>query len=230
MWMPGLPKDSKDSDYQAFFAAWYDIVIPEYIGSFRSEWEFTPDNCYKTLLDTKQHFKQWLVFDLFAKSDIGVQYEEIEFLWVSFGWHLVSRLPLFDKTIKRIGLFYPALQFSDMWQRGYIEESNEELDYILNTAWLGLLYRGSSSREREEFYSDSHWFSYHQMIEKLASIPVFVAHGELDSCIHYSRSEDFFSQLSHWDNLYVKIPKWDHGSSTRVPATPEFCKRLNNLT
>lgn len=230
MWLPGLPKDSQDSDYQAFFAAWYDIVIPEYIWSFRSEWEFTPDNCYKTLLDTKQHFKDWIVFDLFAKTGITVKYNEIEFLGSSFGGYLVSRLPLYDETIKRIGLLFPALQLADMWKIGFVEESNDDFDYIMLTAGLGHLYRGYPSQEREDFNNDKHGFSYDQMVEKLSSIPVFVAHGELDSCIHYSRSDKFISKLSHSDNLYIKLPKWDHGSSTRVPATPEYCKWLNNIT
>lgn len=69
---PGLPKPVDPSPY---FKAGYDVIIPEYYGYCRSLREFTPMNCIQTILDTKTHFRQGDIKNVYGQEELSVAYE-----------------------------------------------------------------------------------------------------------------------------------------------------------
>lgn len=227
MWMPGMPRNSNDNDFDSLLSIGYDVVIPEYYGSFRSDWEFTPENCYKTLLETKKTFSNGNIYDIFGKKDIYVNYKTIDFIGESFGGYFISRLAFYDQTIDRLALLYPTLAFDNYGKIWSPEQTPEDVNYILEN-WLKYFYRWYDEENRRKLFEDKYDYNLSQTINSLKDKKIFLAHWEEDKVINISRSDNFYENFtSNSENIYIKIPKVWHWPSTKTIALPELCKRLS---
>lgn len=226
-WMPVLPKDTEDKDYAAFLAWWRDVVLPEYYGSFRSSGQFTVEWCFHTLIDTFETFRSGIVLDIYAKQTHVVQYDVIVPLGSSFGWYFAARIPQL-LPVPAVGLLYPMLT-SMQDNRGVPEETNDDVSFLLNKWGLNKLY--NLAHEDRQDFSDQ--LETQLPTQFLSSTPVFLAHWALDTCIHVSRSQEFFTELDSLTNcdynIYLEMPKGNHWSSIKQTMTPEFVKWLNKI-
>lgn len=226
IWMPGMPvmpKNTNDSDVSVFLAWWFDVLMPEYYGSFRSEWEFSIENCFKTIEQTLSLCISWNAHNLDKKKDIDFKYDSIFLLWSSFSAYFIMRYKDLSK-VKWLGFAYPML--TKLTDIGYIEEKPEDVEYELHNRWSSYFYRFPKNQSFREFY-DALEEDNDTVIQNLLDKPIFIGHGTADTCIHYSRSEAFFKQLSqgHKDNMLVPIPWKNHWSHSRWDIVTEFVKR-----
>lgn len=231
--MPGMPvlaKNTSFSDATIFLAWWFDLIIPEYYGSFRSEWYFSIENCFKTIEETIQICKHWEANDLYSKKNIELKYKTILLYWSSFSAYFVIRLNNYS-NIQWIGLASPLLTKPS--NNGYPEETIGDVEFELYEKWSKYFYRFDNNEAFHSFFSnlsDSH----DDAIRNIWTIPLFVWHGDKDSCIHISRTEHFFQdlQLNGWNNKnrFVPIPWKDHGWSSKWEISTEFVKRSLHLT
>lgn len=222
-WMPVLPKNTNDSDVTALLAWWFDIVMPEYYGSFRSDGEFTIENCFKTIEQTLSLCLSWNAYDLDKKKNIDFKYDSIFLFWLSFSAYFIMRYKDLRK-VKGIGLAYPML--TKLTDIGYIEEKPEDVEYELYGKWSKYFYRFPSNQSFREFYDELEE-DYQTALENLVGKPLFIGHGTADTCVHYSRSEKFFKKISQWhkNNTLIPIPWKNHWSSSRGDIITEFVKR-----
>ncbi len=231
--MPGIPGRTTDQDYASFLSVWCDIVTPEYYWFGRSDGDFTPDNCLQTVIDTYHYFRQWwTVKDIWSKEEFMIApYQEIIVIWSSFGAAFASRVVQQIPEIIKIWFMSWAIEYSNMNEIWYPEETAEEVKRVLEEWWFAHMYRSATSSDRDIFYQDQRWQSYGEMIQDLSAKNVFIVHGDSDECVHVGRSRKLYEQLQSanpsWDHTYLEIPKWWHGGMTKQIGVVEFCKWLN---
>ncbi len=233
LWTPWTPRNTSDKELTHRFASGYDFVMPEYYGSQRSDGDFTPQWCIDTLVDTYKFFTQWgSVQDIWTQEEVAfVGYQEVVVVGSSFGWAWVGRITQILPQITRVGLISPAIEYSNLGQIWYPEESYDEFKKILQDGWYGHMYRSATGWDRDTFYQDQRWQSYDEMIQELSTKNVFIAHGDEDDCVHVGRSRKLYKQLQtanpSWNHAYLEIPKWWHGWITKQIGVIEFCKWLH---
>jgi len=230
--MPSIPDVSKDQDYVHFLAIWYDVVIPDYYGSFRSEGEFSPDWCLQTSIDTYNYFTAgWVTADCWSGEEITVHpYKNIVVVGSSFGAGFAIRTSIQIPQISSVGLISWAVKFADMNLIWYPEETMEDVQWVLYRGGLWNLYRSAETPSWNEFYQDQRWQSYNDIVQELSQNNVFIAHGGADDCVHVSRSRTLFDELNSlnpwWNHHYCEVPKGWHSWMTKQIAVVEFCKWL----
>lgn len=230
--MPGMPilaKNSSFSDATAFLAWWCDLIIPEYYGSFRSEWNFSIDNCFKTIEQTIHICHNWEARDLDHKANIKLNYKTIFLYWSSFSGYFVIRLKDYSH-IQWIGLASPLLTKPS--NNNFPEETIEDVEFELYEKWSKYFYRFDSDEAFQSFFS-SLSENHNDAIINIWNVPLFIWHGDKDTCIHISRSEQFFNDLQYngWNNknAFIPIPWKNHGWSSKLEISTEFVKRSLSL-
>ncbi len=228
---PSLSNIDNLANSELLLEAGYDIIVPEYLWFCRSWWEFLPMNSIETLLMTKKTFTWGNVIEIYANENIPVVYENIIFLWLSYGWSVIPLLPKFDSTIKTIWLFYPLFDYTTLWTRGVKEETTEEFLESLKR-WFSYVYRGIDNPIREKHFNDDLWLTPSKNIELMKGKNVFLAHGTNDTSIYYKKTEEYFQKIKDIaENAECKI--YDglaHGKDTMIPATRDFIERLWNFS
>lgn len=232
-WTPWTPSDTSDGQMIHRFASGYNIVLPEYYWSQRSDGEFTPQWCIDTLVDTYKFFTEgWTVQDIWTQEGVTFAgYDEIVVVGSSFGWAWVARVPKSLSKVTALGMINPAVEYADLGQIWYPEESYDEFKKILQEWWYVHMYRTATGWDRDAFYQDQRWQSYDEMVQDLSQKDVFIAHGDMDDCVHVGRSRKLYEQLQtanpSWNHMYLEIPKWWHGWITKQIWVVEMCKWLN---
>lgn len=226
--MPGMPiltKNSSFADATAFLAWWFDLISPEYYGSFRSEWYFNVDNCFKTIERTIALCKWWSAQNLDQKSFLALHYQTIYLYGSSFSAYFVTRYKDYSQ-IQWIGLASPLLTKPS--NNNFPEETIEDVEFELYEKWSKYFYRFDSNEAFQSFFS-SLSENHNDAIINIWNVPLFIWHGDKDTCIHISRTEQFFNDLQHnwWNtrNVFVPIPWKNHGWSSKLEISTEFVKR-----
>lgn len=222
--MPILPKNTSFADASIFLWWGFDLIMPEYYGSFRSDWEFTLENCFKTIERTIAVCKWWSAQNLDQKLSLALQYQTIYLYGSSFSAYFVIRYSDYS-GIQWIWLSYPMLTWPS--DNGFPEETTYDIDYDLNVKWSKYFYRMSKESSCTEFF-ESLSVDHQDAIQNIWQIPVFIGHGDMDTCLHISRSQEFYKDLQAQGgnvlNRFVKIPGKNHGSSAKTEITTEFIK------
>lgn len=232
--MPGFPKEIKDQDVAPWLSAGYDFVSPDYYGSHCCGGIFSPQGCIDTVVDTYRFFSEgWAAQNTWTWEGVLVGwYKEIVIAWGSFGWWFAGRIHKYLPECVKIGLIYPFLNAWDRAQWEYVWEMTNEQDFIpLELWWQKHLYRGRWSPEWQQFLEDQRWQPYDEMIQDLSQKDVFIAHGDMDDCVHVGRSRKLYQQLQtanpSWNHRYIEISKWWHWWITKQIWVVEMCKWLN---
>lgn len=229
---PSVPDNGNLSGASIVLEKGIDIFVPDYIGFGRSDGEFTPMNCIKTLLNS---------YDLLTKGCTGIcyydmtkvklKYKRVIFACKSLGGAYVPLLPRFNKNIKEIAIFCGAL---DQSEQGKVkgEETNEDFIRTIVQGGYKYLYRGFVENKKlwEDHLYDKDDLSPMDNIEYLADSKVFIAHGKKDLCIDYSKAVNFYNKLlttfpnkkkQFKLNLYKN---GGHDSKTTKPGLRAFLK------
>jgi dienelactone hydrolase len=194
MWAPNLEDIDALRYVELYLQAWYDIIVPEYYWYCRSWGIFTPANSIQTLLDTKNIFTSWSVKNIFSGELLTVKYENIYFVWMSYGAGVVAMLAKYDSDIKNIALIYPVLSYQSLWKIGFTEESGSDFKKVLQE-WYSQIYRGIELPIWEEHFQDLTEYIPEQNIDSLKWVNIFLSHGTLDTVINNTRTKKFHQNI-----------------------------------
>ncbi len=216
-----------------------DIFVPDYIGYGRSGGTFSPINCIRTFLTLHDAFINGCTGINYAqKIKRRLKYKRVIIVGKSFGGRYVPLLPRFDRNIKEIGIFCPALNTGEYGKRKVKEESVEGFLRCIRYDGYSNLYRGLLKRGRldgkwKRHLEDEDSLAPMKNLRYLKGVRIFIGHGRLDKIINFSRSVSYYKKLKHMypdkgDDIRLKLyKKGDHGASTTVRATKDFLKWIN---
>lgn len=205
-----------------------DIFIPDYIGYGRSDGKFTPLNCIRTFIKLYKSFINGCIgVNYYDNSKKKLKYDRIIFIGRSFGGTYVPLLPRFEPAIKLLGLFCPVVNSKSC---GSVtgEESNEDFLRSMKKDGYHHLYRGILSNEWKEHLENKDDLSPMDNIRFLSKAKLFIAHGKLDKCVHYSKSVEYYEKIkqsfpkSKNDYCLKLYPNGNHGKSTTNNASVEL--------
>jgi hypothetical protein len=184
-WAPTTPKKTA----KILTQIGYDVVMPDYVWSYRSDGVFSPEACQRMVDSLWDQAKKWM---------FGRSYKKTIFVWSSFGW-LRSGSANYDSFL----LLAPVLQPWLLGKEDYSEDSIEDfIEWIENYYYN--VYRGFSAQSWIDFLADyKHMFPSGKKVQ--------ILHGDGDQSIHYSRSVAIA-----WSNKNVlcTIYEWvDHSAS-----------------
>jgi hypothetical protein len=161
-WAPSVPKKHAS----ILTHAGYDVLIPDYLWSYRSDGFFTPESCQKMVEVLWLRAKKWLLWRSYKKTI---------FVWASFGW-LRANCWYYDEFL----LLAPILQPGLLGTEEYKEDSIDDFIWDIQEYYYNV-YRGFSTEQ---------WRSF--LIHYTCVFPtgkkVTILHGEADLSVHYSRS------------------------------------------
>lgn len=209
-----------------------DLLVPDYIGYGRSDGVFTPLNCINTFLNLYQKLtKGCLGINYYENLKIELKYERIIFIGRSFGGTYVPLLPRYNPKITELGIIYPAV---DNKSSGDIkgEESNEDFMRAMKFDGYHYLYRGISSKIWKKHLVNQDGLSPMDNIEFTSKAKLFIAHGEKDTCINFTKSVVYYNKILDMFpekkeqfklNLY---PNSGHTFETSNPACRDFLNWL----
>lgn len=211
---------------------WYDVLVPEYYGFMRSSWYFSPWWVIRTLIDSKKLLEQWEGLESYYSNKQRIlQYRNPIFIWSSFGGCVVSMLPYFDRTIKKIGLISPVLEFSSLWEW---EETVESFWDVMNNWWKNIYkwVNDATKLERDEHFDDNSWLIPTKNFDHFKDVQLFLAHGTLDESIKFEKSEKFIMKLRNrfpnGDFTLLTLVGGKHSDISRAFAMKQFLDRFEN--
>jgi len=204
-----------------------DLFVPDYFGYGRSEGRFTPKNCIKTFTYLFEKLKQGAYgVNCYAKKKRFFQYRRIIFIGKSLGGTYIPLLPRYNQQIKELALFCPVV---DSKLCGSIkgEETNALFLKSMKKDGYHHLYRGINSSVWKKHLENNDDLSPMDNIKYLKDARLFIAHGKLDSCVHYSKSVAYYNKLIRWygsgHQYKIKLyPKGAHDKTTTNFAVKDF--------
>jgi hypothetical protein len=212
-----------------------DIFVPDYIGYGRSDGRFTPLNCIKTFLLLYDAFTNGCITkNAYTNVKTRLSYKRVIIIGRSLGGTYVPLLPRFNKTITELALFCPVV---DSKSCGSIPGEESNVDFLRSMRKDGYyhLYRGIVSPVWEKHLENEDDLSPMDNMHFLANAKVFIAHGEKDTCVNYSKSVRYHDELLRLfpkkskDFLLKIYPDGDHGSSTTNQASENLMRWLGLL-
>ncbi len=227
IWAPNLMDVDSLRNADILTKAWYDVITPEYYGFCRSEWKFTPKNSIKTLLDTKNFFKNWVIENIYNWEKIKVKYKNFIFLWMSYWWWVVPLLPKYDKEVKNIAMFYPVVDYLSFWKRWVKEETVED--------FCNSIYRGFSKIYnsiklpiwKKQFKDETEYIPIKNM-KYMKWVNTFLAHWTEDISIYYKKTSEYYTELKkifpNWNIVYKEYKWFWHGFDTMEKWTYDMIK------
>ncbi len=207
-----------------------DIFVPDYIGYARSDGKFTPLNCIKTLITLYDAFSEGCVgTNYYCHARKKLKYKRIIFIGKSFGGSFVPILPRFNKKIRELAIFCPAVDNKSSGSVKF-EETND--DFLGSMRYDGYqhLYRGILDDQWEKNLYNRDGLSPMDNIGYLKNVKLFIAHGKKDKCISYTKSLKYYKKIietfpSSRSNFKLKLyENGDHGVSTTGNASKDFLK------
>jgi hypothetical protein len=205
-----------------------DIFVPDYIGYGRSDGIFTPINCIRTFLNLYKNFINGCTGkNYYENSEIGLKYKRVIFIGRSFGGTYIPLLPKFNEKIKELAIFCPVV---DSKSCGSVkgEESNKDFLRSMKDDGYHYLYRGILDPIWKEHLENRDDLSPMDNMKYLKDIKLFIAHGKLDKCVHFSKSVKYYEKIINMfpkkkKSVILKLyPKTTHGSSTTNLAAKDF--------
>ena len=213
VWFPGKPKYFDQINNECV-KNWFDLIIPDYYGSWRSDWIFTPKNCVQTIIDLTLWVYWWNKYSSLWFQNRAVKfkkYDEIVVVGKSF-WGLVAinavaKLPF----VHAFWLIAPVFTLSNQWSNVWWmkEESISEIrDSIY--FWYKYFYRWIVENKTlwDLFFSDQLGMSGYNHIENVKNKKIIIVHGKDDKIVAYKKSKLFsFSLKKAWvptNDLYLQ--------------------------
>lgn len=205
-----------------------EIFVPDYIGYGRSDGAFTPRNCIKTFLVLYEKFTEGCIgMNYYTMEKVKLKYKRVLIIGRSLGAAYAPLLPRFNKNIKELAIFSPAV---DQKAQGEVEgeETNEDFLRSMEKDGYHHLYRGILKDVWKKHLENEDGLSPVDNVEYLKNAKLFIAHGKKDKCIHYSKSVDYYQKIlktfpDKKSQFILKLyPKGDHGKSTTNLAAKDF--------
>jgi len=227
IWAPNLMDVDNLRNAKILTDAWYDVITPEYYWFCRSWWKFTPKNSIKTLLDTKNFFKNWELLDVYSWEKFSVSYKKFIFLGLSYWWWAVPLLPKFDKEIKNIAMFYPVVDYFSFWKRWVKEETVEDFcDSIVR--WFSKIYKSIKSPIWKKHFEDKTDLIPVKNLDLMEWVNLFLCHWTEDKSIYYKKTSEYFEKLKEkfpsWNFEYKEYKGFWHGWETLIKWSEEMVK------
>lgn len=234
IWAPNIEDIESLRNASILTDAWYDIFVPEYYGFCRSRWKFSPMNSIQSLIDSYKIFANgYLCSDFYDWSSFLKKYQNIIFLWLSYGGWLVLSLPRFCQKISTIWAFYPVVEYKWLWKYDN-EESGQDFLLCLRRQFKHLYRLSKKSLWREHFeHKNSLAPVQKKNMKYLKWLNVFLAHGKKDTSIHYIRTEKYSEKVIWFhpnNHLCILYPNTGHGYETLIPASYDFTEWLSTLS
>lgn len=221
MGAPTVPDLGTWSDGPFILARGVDMFVADYIGFGRSDGVFTPKNCINTLLILFKKFKHGCMgVSFYNNSKINLKYKEVLFVGRSLGGAYVPLLPRFNKKINKLAVVSGAL---DQSEQGAIkgEETNDDFMREMKLGGYHHMYRGVLSKNIwQKHLNDQDNLSPMDNVKWLKNAKLFIGHGKNDTCVHFSKSVNYYHKLkvafpNQKEKYKLKLyPHGDHGSST----------------
>ena len=227
-----LPPDSgalPDAPVIMRFAV--DLFVPDYIGYGRSDGQFTPTNCIKTFTNLYSDFTRGcLATNAYDKTTLLLRYKRVIFIGRSLGGTYIPLLPRFNPAITELAIFCPVVN-SRLCGSVPGEESNADFLRSMRQDGYYHLYRGILAPLWRQHLENKDDLSPMDNISHLAHARLFIAHGRQDSCVHYSKSQQYYDlickQFPGQSNQFaLNLYNGTHGPSTTNPAVADFLRWL----
>ncbi len=217
---PVVPDSGQLSDAKFILEKKIDLFVPDYMGFGRSDGQFTPLNCIKTLLFLYDAVTGGCVgINSYDDMKLKLKYKQVLFVGKSLGGAYVPLLPKFNHKIQKLAIFYPAV---DQKSQGKVagEESNAKFIQSMKKDGYYHLYRGILNKTWLKHLENQDGLSPMDNIKYLSNARLFIAHGKLDKCIHYSKSVIYYKKIleifpNKKDQFSLKLySAGDHSPST----------------
>lgn len=221
-----------DAPYILKFAV--DLYVPDYIGYGRSDGEFSPQNCIHTFTELYDEFTTGTTgYNTYMGSSMLLHYKRVIIIGKSFAGTYIPVLPRFNPMIRELGIFCPAVNTKLC---GSIpgEESNELFLQSMKQDGYHHLYRGILNPLWKSHLENEDDLSPMDNIHYLEKCSLFIGHGKQDTCIHFSKSQEYFKKIkAHFpksNSFRLKLySQGTHGASTTNKAVID-CLKWFNLT
>jgi len=227
---PRVPDEGNVKEALHVTQAGLHLFVPDYIGFGRSDGVFTPINCINTFLRLYKYFKKGILgINTYENLKREFKYERIIFVGKSFGGTYIPLLPRFNSEIKELGIFYPVVDSKSQGsEQG--EETNELFLQSMDRDGYKYLYRGIMNKLWKDHLENLDDLSPILNISYLNNTKLFIAHGMLDKCVNYKKSEKYFKKVLNEfpnarNNFKLKLYKnSEHGYSTARLSIKDFIK------
>lgn len=224
---PIVPDSGQLPDASVIMNYEVDLFVPDYFGYGRSDKQFTPLNCIKTFDFIFQQFRQGVYgLNHYANLKHYFQYRRIIFIGRSIGGTYVPLLPRFNSQIKELGILCPVV---DSKSCGSVkgEETNEIFLKSMQDDGYHHLYRGITNSVWKKHLENQDDLSPMDNIKHLKNVKLFIGHGKLDRCVHYSKSVKYYEKLIQYygkkKRFKLKLySKGRHDKTTTNLATKDF--------
>ena len=234
IWAPNIEDIESLRNASILTDAWYDVFVPEYYWFCRSNGKFSPMNSILSLLDSYKIFANgYICHDIYTWSFFQKKYQNIIFLWLSYGGWLVLALPRFCKAIHTIWAFYPVVEYRWLWKCGTEESGPDFLLCLRRQFWH--LYRLSKKSLWKDHFSHKNNLAPIESInmKHLKWLNIFLAHGKKDTSIKYVRTEKYSKKITWFhpkNHRCIIYPDTGHGYETLIPASYDFTQWLSTLS
>ncbi len=223
-----LPPDSGTLNNAPFFIDHgFDVFVPDYIGSGRSDGQFTPLNCIRTFTQLFENFVDGCRGrNTYDKIDKNIKYERVIIAGRSFAGTYIPVLPKYNQDIQELAIFYPVV---DSKSQGTMEDETNEL-FLAGMKDDGYhhIYRGILDPEWVDHLENRDDLSPMDNIDYLEKVKMFIGHGKKDKIVSYRKSKIYYDLLlkrfpEKNNDFKLKIyPNGNHDFSTSFPATVDF--------
>lgn len=212
----------------------FDVFVPDYIGSGRSDGKFTPTNCIRTFTQLFENFVDGCVgTNVYDGIKREMRYDRVIIMGRSFAGTYIPVLPRFNLDIKELAVFYPVV---DSKSQGTMEEETNEL-FMRSFKEDGYhhIYRGVLDPRNGwwKHLENEDDLSPMDNIQHLENAKMFIGHGKKDTTVSYRKSVIYYDLLlkqfpnKDKDFLLGLYSQGNHGPSTAIPATIDYFEWLD---
>lgn len=226
LWAPNSEDIIALRNHKMLLQSWYDIFVPHYYGTHKSNGEFTPYSSIQTLLDAINIFSEWQYFLLSTWERMSCVYEKISLFGISF-WGFTALNASILSNIETIWLMYPVLDLKNLWIEKDLQEETCE-SFLHSLKEFQREYRWISEWVWREFFMNTWEFNLlsQKNIHNLRMKKIFIAHGMQDTVISYKRSlifEDSINEYWWCSSIHVELyPVLHHDTDTLLSWTKDY--------
>lgn len=204
------------------------VFIPDYYGHSRSGKKFTPENCAKTILDTRDLILNGKAYSLEKDAEIKFNFKDCLVIGNSFGgwipWYINQFFP--TQKLDRFGLINPFIDFKSQAQDKDISEEDIRIFLKKGRIIFANLYRGIEDKIWDEFlFGINDDFNPLKNLASIANASIATIHCLEDDVIYYKRSIEFYEYLKKINpkNKFLKILETGkHGLNDKAPEKINF--------
>lgn len=230
------PDNGKSPFYKTCEANNVALIVPDYIGYFRSDGRFSFKNCITTILKSKEFMEGSIPgHDYLTKRNIKISVKNIIVIGSSWSGAIVPFVDFFGKTnIKYIGLIKPVTDWTFNKNSKEVEEDLiKTRDFITNQ--YKNVYRG---------FANSVWYQiFTKPIKKYNPInnthllegkTIYIIHGNKDKTIHWTNSFRYYNKLLATNSskkiFWKLLQNYSHSEKTNIRSFDLIIEKFLNLS